>query len=333
MTVKWQYLLLCLGLFFAGCFAATDVNGHDPNDAGHIESGKAVSTLSPKAVSELKQPVFFIWPEGTAGIYPEIAEKAKPCNRRFFNIHNPNVTLYRPEKPNGTAVILFCGGAYNYVATGVEGTSTAEKLNAIGVTAFVLKYRLPAQFKHPAQLHDGIRAVQWVRFHAGRFGIDPDKIGIAGFSAGGHLASMVGTQYDQMPHTDAISNISPRPDFMCLVYPIITAHQEGVAHGCVRQLLESGCTQKELMELSSELHVTGNTPPAFLTHAKDDGSVTYLNSQLMYDTMTAKNVPAEIVIYQQGGHGGGFGREGVDSEQWFGRFSNWLVEMNFAPSN
>ena len=145
--------------------------------------------------------VIAIWPPNTEGIDPSIPEKAKPCNKRFFDIHNPNITVYKPEKPNGTAIVLCAGGGYAYIATGVEGGPTAEKLITAGITVFVLKYRLPAEpgryHVDPATLSDALRAIQLVRYHAGRFGIDPGKVGIMGFSAGGHLASMAGALYSQ----------------------------------------------------------------------------------------------------------------------------------------
>jgi len=303
-----------------------------------LASGAKVSNVTkpvkaPAADAPKEHQVISIWPKGTKGINPEIPEKAKPCNKRFYNIHNPNLTVYRPGKPNGTSIIIMSGGGYSYISVGVEGIPTAVKLNKMGVTVFVLKYRLPAQYKHPAQLHDALRAVQWVRHNAADFGVDPDKIGVAGFSAGGHLASMSGTLFDQkVPGNDKISKQSPRPDFMCLIYPVISAHVKGVAHSCPSRLLNKGYSQQQRKSLSSDLNVTKRTPPTFLGHAKDDRGVPCKNSELMYAALVKCKVPAMLKIYEKGGHGGSFGGKGVDSEQWLNHFQQWLIETKLISS-
>ena len=277
--------------------------------------------------------VISLWPKGTEGTDPQIAEKAKPSNKLFYNIHNPNLTVYRPEKPNGTAIIVIPGGGYGYVAVGIEGVPIALKFNDIGVTVFILKYRLPATHKHPAQLHDALRAIQYVRHNAIYFGIDPTKVGVMGFSAGGHLASMAGTLFaERPPVTDEVSKENTRPDFMCLIYPVISAHLDGVAHKCPAKLLDKGYSPKQLKSLSGDLNVTGQTPPAFLAHAKDDHSVSYKNSELMYAALQAYNTPAELNIYEQGGHGASFGRQGVDSSQWPAHCADWLTRMKFIQT-
>ena len=277
--------------------------------------------------------VISIWPNGTKGINPQIPEKVKPGNKFFYDIHNPTLTVYRPEKPNRTAVIIIPGGGYGIVAVGVEGVPIAAKFNDIGVTAFILKYRLPATHKHPAQLDDALRAIRWVRHNADAFGIDADKIGVIGFSAGGHLASMTGTLFAHKPPlTDEISKQNARPDFMCLIYPVISAHVKDVAHKCPSKLLPEGYSPKELKSLSSDLNVRTKTPPAFLAHAKDDPSVSYKNSRLMYEALQANNIPAKLNIYEQGAHGGSFGRQGADSSQWFEHCTDWLTKMKFIPT-
>ena len=254
--------------------------------------------------------VIAIWPPNTEGIDPSIPEKAKPCNKRFFDIHNPNITVYKPEKPNGTAIVLCAGGGYAYIATGVEGGPTAEKLIAAGITVFVLKYRLPAEpgryHVDPATLSDALRAIQLVRYHAGRFGIDPGKVGIMGFSAGGHLASMAGALYSQYHFGfDSIAAVNSRPDFMVLIYAVIP----------------------------ESVRVNEETPPAFLVHAKDDSSVAVGKSITMYDLLTSHGVKSELKLYETGGHGFGPGRENTDSMQWPDAFLDWLRNANFLSEN
>lgn len=250
--------------------------------------------------------VIAIWPPDTEGIDSSIPEKAKPCNKRFYNIFNPNITVYKPENPNGTAVVLCAGGGYAYIATGVEGGLTAEKLNAAGITVFVLKYRLPttqgADFSHPVPLSDALRAIQLVRYHANLFDIEPDKIGIMGFSAGGHLASLAGTLYSQYHFgTDDISTANSRPDFMCLIYAVIP----------------------------EDITISAQTPPTFLVHAKDDSTVSVERSIWMHQTLTNRGIEAKLNIYEAGGHGFGPGRENTDSMQWPDAFVDWLREMEF----
>ncbi len=153
-----------------------------------------------------------------------------------------------------------------------------------------------------------------------------------GFSAGGHLASMAGTLFQQpMPIDDEVSKQSPRPDFVCLVYPVISAHVKGVAHGCPRKLLPEGATGEELKALSSDLNVTKDSPPTFLAHALDDGGVKCSNSERMHAALKACGVPTELRLYDKGGHGGGFGREGTDSSQWFAHFAEWMRKRGLLP--
>lgn len=276
--------------------------------------------------------VISIWPPCTAGIDPTIPEKVKSCGKRFFNIYNPNITVYLPEKSNGTAVILCAGGGYQYIATGIEGEPVAKKLIESGITVFVLKYRLPtttgANFKHPVPLSDALRAIQLTRYYADRFHVDPDKIGIMGFSAGGHLAASAATLFDSYHFgNDSISMASARPDFMCLMYPVITI-QPGQSHGCIWSLLKNKEDPLTIEELSNERNVTSKTPPAFIVHARDDKSVNIQNSIFMYDSLKEHHVPSVLKLYEQGGHGFGMGRQGTDSEQWIAEFVEWLHKMN-----
>jgi acetyl esterase/lipase len=301
-------------------WATAQMRGLDGSVLNKIENGSVIA----------------LWPRGTSGVNPDIPEEVKPCGKRFFNIHNPNITVYKPENPNGVALVLAAGGGYNYIASGVEGIPVAEKLNQAGITVFILKYRLPptpgASFGHPVPLSDALRALQLVRYHAAEFNIDPGKIGIMGFSAGGHLASAAGTLFSNYTFgNDNISTVSSRPDFMCLVYSAM-ATKEGKALSDT-QLLNSDLSQKQIMEsLFSELNVTTRSPPAFLVHAQDDPAVNPQNSILMYKALQTMGIPAELKLYKKGGHGFGPGRPGTDSEKWTDDFIAWLYQMNFISA-
>ena len=282
------------------------------------------------------RPVVDLWPAGTAQVDASISEEIVPRHFEIVkNIHNPNLTVFRPEQPNGMAVVICPGGAYVFLATGLEGYPVAEKLNEAGITAFVLKSRLPTtegvDFKHPVPLSDALRAIQWVRAHAAEYQLDPNRIGIMGFSAGGHLAATAGTLYAKYNFgTDAISQLSARPDFVCLGYPVIST-QEGIAHGCVWSPLKAGFTEEDANEMSCELNVNAQTPPTFLMHAKDDGGVLPENSIVMHEALKQHGVATELKLYEKGGHGFGLGRAGTDSIQWSDACIDWLSQLNAKP--
>ena len=275
------------------------------------------------------RPVISIWPAGTAGVDPSVAEEFHKQKSIYVKtIHNPTLTVFRPENPNGVAVVICPGGGYTFLSFENEGKRIAEKLNKSGITAFVLKYRLPttqgADFKHPVPLSDALRAIQWIRGHATEYKLDPKRIGIMGFSAGGHLAASAGTLYSKYSFgTDEISKVSSRPDFMCLGYPVISTQKE-FQHGCVRSPLKAGYTPAQLKEMSCELNVNAQTPPTFLMHAKNDKGVLPQNSIVMHEALKKQGVATELKLYEQGGHGFGLGRTGTDSTQWMGDFIDWL---------
>ena len=291
-----------------------------------------LSLAGQAAAIKTSNPVIPIWPAGTAQVDPAIPEEVVPRDFELVkNIHSPNLTVFRPENPNGAAVVICPGGGYGVIASGLEGYPIAEKLNEAGITAFVLKYRLPttkgAEFKHPVPLSDALRAIQWVRYHASEYKLDPKRIGIMGFSAGGHLAASAGTLYSKYSFgTGGIAQVSSRPDFMCLGYPVISTQKE-IAHGCVRHPLTAGFSPEQLAEMSCELNVTAQTPPAFLLHAKDDKGVLPQNSMVMHEALKQQGIATELKLYEQGGHGFGLGRKGTDSAQWMGDFIDWLSSM------
>jgi acetyl esterase/lipase len=240
----------------------------------------------------------------------------------------PTLTYFPADKPNGTAVIVCPGGGYRKVCYGKEGILIARWLNSLGITAFVLKYRLPAEgYVHPIPLQDAQRAIRLVRSDAGKYGIDPDRIGIMGFSAGGHLASTTGTHLDDGDSIakDRIDRVSSRPDFMILVYPVITFEAPYAHMGSRNNLLGQHRDDEQMVKsLSNNLQVMSLTPPNFLAHANNDFKVKVENSIFFNRACKQAGVPSELNIYQKGGHGFSLGREGTDSKQWIVDCEDWL---------
>ncbi len=292
--------------------------------------------LAPLGAAEEARPVISLWPAGTAGVNPVAAEQIVPRGFELVkNVHNPTLTVFRPQEPQGVGVVICPGGGYHHLATGLEGYPVAERLNEQGITAFVLKYRLPttkdAAFKHPVPLSDALRAIQWVRHHAADYQLDPQRIGIMGFSAGGHLAATAGTLHAKYRFgNDEVAQASSRPDFLCLGYPVISTRKE-IAHGCVRAPLNEGFTEDELAEMSCERNVNSQTPPAFLFHAQDDRGVLPQNSIAMHEALQAKGVASQLKLYEKGGHGFGVGRKGTDSTRWPADFVAWLQKRKILP--
>lgn len=246
---------------------------------------------------------------------------------RISHVITPTLTVFTPAKPNGTAVIICPGGGYGILAISKEGYDVAKKFTEVGITAFVLKYRLPNDNimvdKTLAPLQDALQAMYLVRKNASVWGIETNKIGIMGFSAGGHLASSVSVHYNDMK-VDNQENITLRPDFSILVYPVISFGT--ITHaGSVKNLLGDEPTQAQRNYFSSQNHINAQTPPAFLVHANNDGAVPVKNS-LIYDENLAKfKVPVELHVYQSGGHGFGLNNT-TTKEIWFDSLKNWMQE-------
>ncbi|MCK3683481.1 alpha/beta hydrolase [Maribellus sp. YY47] len=250
-------------------------------------------------------------------------------NGIYFAVSKPDLTIYLPQDENQarTAVVICPGGGYHAVCASYEGHKIAKEMNRKGVAAFVLKYRLPSDEncsnKTIAPLQDAQRALKIVRDNAEKWGINKDRIGIMGFSAGGHLASTAGTHFSK----DYIENkegTSLRPDFMLLVYPVISM-QPGLTHGGSRDNLLGKNASDDLLELySNEKQVAENTPPAFLTHAMDDDVVPVENSIRFYEAMKAKNVPADMHLFSKGKHG--YPLEPAKSN-WLNYVFQWMQEQ------
>jgi acetyl esterase/lipase len=242
----------------------------------------------------------------------------------------PTLTPYLPkEKATGAAVIVCPGGGYSHLADH-EGRPVAEWLNSIGITAFVLKYRLGPRYHHPAPLQDAARAIRLVRARAAEWQIDPKRIGILGFSAGGHVASTIGTHFDagQPNSTDAVEKVSSRPDVMVLIYPVIT--MGGFTHnGSRKQLLGENPSADMVTLLSNEVQVTKETPPTFLVHTANDAAVPVENSLRFADALRRMAVPFELHVYERGPHGFGLGGNNPILLSWPGRCADWLKLQGF----
>lgn len=244
---------------------------------------------------------------------------------RISKVTSPEMIAYLPKKPNGTAVIICPGGGYGILSLVQEGVKVAEKLNEIGVAAFVLKYRLPSDLimvdKTMGPLQDALQAMYLVRKNASLWGINPAKIGIMGFSAGGHLAASVSVHYNDLKVQNQ-EQISLRPDFSILIYPVISFGT--VTHaGSVKNLLGENPTAAQRGYFSSQNYVNAQTPPAFLVHANNDASVPVKNSILYNEALTKFKVPAEMHIYPAGGHGFGLQNK-TTKDDWFERLKNWM---------
>ena len=247
---------------------------------------------------------------------------------RISKVSIPTLIMYTPAagKANGTAVIICPGGGYGILAIDHEGHEVAKKFNEMGVTAFVLKYRLPNDRimvdRSIGPLQDAQRAIQMVRSNASKWKINPKKIGIMGFSAGGHLASTAGTHFNN-PVISNSTKTSLRPDFMLLIYPVIS-FQDSITHsGSKNNLIGKDADVTKKTYYSNELQVTKKTPPTFLVHAKDDGAVKADNSILFYEALIKNHIPAEIYLYEKGGHGFGLNNKTSDVK-WMDLLKNWM---------
>ena len=236
------------------------------------------------------------------------------------------ITHHKPAKPNGAAVVICPGGGYGGLVTGAEGHGIATWLNRHGITGVVLEYRLPAG-RTPVPLLDAQRAIRTVRARAKEWMIDPTRIGIMGFSAGGHLASTAATHFDDgdPKATDVIARVNCRPDFAILIYPVITMGDK-THHGSRRNLLGPDPSAKMIDLYSNEKQVTDKTPPTFLAHAKDDKVVVPENSQMFYAALQAHKVPGQYLELASGGHGLN-GYKGPMWDAWQDKSLAWLSEL------
>jgi acetyl esterase/lipase len=252
----------------------------------------------------------------------------------------PEISVFLPMRwhASGAGMVVCPGGAYKLLMSSYEGEDIARWLNSFGVAAFVLKYRIAPRYRYPAPLLDAKRAVRYVRYNAGRFRIRPDRLGIIGFSAGGHLASTEVTHFDRgdANSTDPVDRVSSRPDFAILAYPIITFHAPWTHAESVHNLLGPDPDPAILDELSNDQHVTPETPPTFLFHTGQDTPVPPENSVLFYAALRKAGVPAELHVYAEGPHGVGLANGHGRAPRvpsllsWPSRAEEWL-ESQWLP--
>lgn len=273
--------------------------------------------------------VLKIWPNGAPNDNGITTPEEKFNGSWVRNVSEAEIFVYLPdqEKNTGAALVICPGGGYIIEAMDHEGFDMAKFLQLNGIAGIVLKYRLPNQH-HEVPSSDARRAIQIVRAHAAEWGIDPGKIGIAGSSAGGHLASTAGTVFDAgNPESDqVVEQQSSRPDFILLLYPVISMNEEFGHMGSRENLIGIGHDKELIRKYSNELNVSAQTPPTFLILTDDDTTVPPRNSIEFYSALKKYEVRAEMHIFQKGGHGFGMRQEGLPVNKWPGLFMDWLKE-------
>jgi acetyl esterase/lipase len=245
--------------------------------------------------------------------------------------------VYLPKTTSGSvaAVIVAPGGGYRNLSMIKEGREPAEYLNGLGMAAFVLKYRLGPRYHHPVQLGDAQRAIRMVRARAAEWGIAPDRIGMWGFSAGGHLAATASTRFDagQAQAPDPIDRVSSRPDFAVLAYPVISLVETWTHQGSKTNLLGDAPDPQLARSLSSDTQVTAATPPTFIYHTNADTAVPVENSVSYYLALRKAGVPAELHVFKDGPHGTGLGQQDPALAVWPTLLANWLRASGFLKAS
>jgi acetyl esterase/lipase len=280
-----------------------------------------------------------LWPAGNIPNYQKTNEVERRDSGNFVSVRlvqNPSVDVYLPSKQNvtGQAIVVCPGGGYGFLAYDWEGSDIAKWLNANGIAAIVLNYRLPNSKSNIdpklSPLMDAQRAIRTVRANAEKWNIKRDKIGIMGFSAGGHLASTAGTHFDKGNPSapDSIDRLSSRPDFMILMYPVITMSKSYMHQGSRNNLIGANADSATAKYYSNDLQVTKETPPTLLVHSTDDGAVPVENSLSFYQALKNNGVPAEMHIYPYGGHGFSLAIGKGYLSTWTDRCIDWLRSIN-----
>ncbi|HEX9198229.1 MAG TPA: alpha/beta hydrolase [Acidobacteriaceae bacterium] len=275
---------------------------------------------APAARSATPMP---LWPQGAPGALGDGDDDS------------PTLAAYLPaSNPTRTAVVIAPGGGYTHLSMVKEGSDVAAWLNAHGVAAFVLKYRLGPKYHNPIELDDAKRAIRMVRADAAKYGVAADHIGMWGFSAGGHLTATAGTQFDagDVSAIDEIDRQNSRPDFLVLSYPVITMEDPYVHKGSRTYLLGDAPAQADMDAMSAELHVTAQTPPTFLFTTTDDKTVPVMNSVMFYTALVKAGVPAEMHIFQHGGHGSGLAPTNPQLQPWTDMLIKWMRERGYAAA-
>ncbi len=289
--------------------------------------------LGAGALRAADQPVIDLWPEGVPGLKANAGPEKMDALGHLSNVSHASLTVYRPEHSNGTAVIVCPGGSYLFLALEKEGTEPAQWFNRHGITAFVLKSRM-VEYGQPAPLQDVLRAIRTVRSQAKAYGLTPDRIGVLGFSAGGHLAGSSATLFaDPLGQTGApLDAISARPDFVMMIYPVITM-EDPYTHPQSRKALLGAQPSEELKaHWSLEQQVTANTPPVFLVASEEDKTVPPMNTLLFYQALLKNHVSAELHLFEKGPHGFGLRLTSGPTALWPERAVDWMTAHGWIPA-
>lgn len=271
-------------------------------------------------------------------LYDGAIPNARPCSVKESSTNDgiliirdvtvPTLTAYLPpkDKQTGAAVLVIPGGGYGIVAAGHEGSDIAKAFNEAGIAAFVLKYRIPNDAcmtdKMFVPLMDAQQALYIIRKNAATYGIDTARVGVMGFSAGGHLAATLSTHFDR-PVRKELAGANLRPNFSMLIYPVISFHPQIAHMGSRENLIGKNADEKWVTYFSNEDQVNAQTPPAFFVHATDDDAVPVANSIVYYNQLVKYKVPAEMHIYEHGGHGFGLNNK-TTNDKWFNTCLNWI---------
>lgn len=283
-----------------------------------------IAMFSTKSQAQIKgHKTILVWPNGAPG-----AIGNTPADK-------PSLTIFLPpaDKNTGTGILVCPGGGYAFEAMNKEGYQVAKWLNTLGVAAFVLKYRHGSRYRYPAPFQDATRAMRIIRYRATKWHLKSDKIGIMGFSAGGHLASTVGTHFDygKPDAKNPIERVSSRPDFMILAYPVITMEDSFTHEGSKHELLGPHPNPKLVELLSNEKHVTSQTPPTFIVQATTDPVVPVQNSVAFYEALHKHGVPVEMHLYENGPHGFGLAKKYPLLSTWPDLCRNWMRFRGLIP--
>jgi acetyl esterase/lipase len=292
--------------------------------------GGAFAEFRAQEAQRADREVIDLWPGGAPG-----AKGTDPA----LDVSNMTVWLAKPEVATGAAVVVCPGGGYAMLASDHEGRQVAEWLNSLGISAFVLKYRLGPRYHHPAMLQDAGRAIRMVRALGSKWGVDPRRIAILGFSAGGHLASTAGTHFDagKPDSDDQVERVSSRPDRMILIYPVIALATPYGHTGSRKNLLGDDPPEALVRSLSNETQVTAQTPPTFLAHTNEDSGVPAENSLHFALALRAAKVPVELHLFEKGQHGLGLGNgapqfriaPNAAFQEWPKLCATWLKGQGF----
>lgn len=308
-----------------------------------MKNSKLITTLT-LAISlcfslNAQNQILKLWPDGVPGSikndsYAEKETVATGIPSRYEKVTEPTLTVFLPpkEKATGTAVLICPGGGYGVLAFDHEGYQIARWLNDNGIAGIILKYRLPSDLimkdKSVGPLQDTQEGIRFIRRKAAEWNINPRRVGVIGFSAGGHLASSVSTHYAEVVY-DSKDTIAARPDFSLLIYPVITFDASFTHMGSRNNLIGKDASAEAVAHFSNELQINEKTPPAFLVHSSDDKTVPVKNSIVYYQNLNKFNITAELHIFQKGGHGYGLSAGRGTQSAWPELCISWLKANNF----